>query len=37
MEQGLKDAFMDCDRLIMEMEAIKEMKSYDEDVIDEDE
>lgn len=35
--QAMKDAFMQCDRLLKEKEAIAEMKKYDEDEISEEE
>lgn len=35
--QAMKDAFMQCDRLLTERETIEEMKKYDEDVISEEE
>lgn len=31
LKQAMKDAFMKCDRLVTEREAIEEMKTYDED------
>ena len=37
IEQALRDAFMECDKLITEKEAIQEMKTYDEDEISEEE
>ncbi len=33
LPQAMKDAFMQCDRLLKEKEAINEMKKYDEDEI----
>jgi hypothetical protein len=33
LAQAMKDAFMECDKLIKEKEAIAEMKKYDEDEI----
>lgn len=35
--QAMKDAFMQCDRLVLEREAIEEMKKYDEEEIPEEE
>ena len=35
--QAMKDAFMHCDRMLTEKEAIDEMKKYDEDEIPKDE
>ncbi len=37
IEQALKDAFMKCDRMVIEEEAVQEMKTYDEDEIPENE
>lgn len=33
LAQAMKEAFMQCDRIIREKEAIQEMKQYDEEEI----